>query len=248
MSIGTKVAAFAALLRFAQEAVPALREYWSPLLWALAVVTMLVGNIAAVTQTNIKRMLAYSSIGQAGYVLTAVVATDSNLTDVRSEALQSVLFYLLAYTLMNLGAFAVVLALTSPAGEQLDLATDYVGLAARHPWLAGCLSLFMLSLGGVPPMAGFLAKFAVFRAAVDAGYWPLVLIGVITSMIALAFYLRVIVLMYRPGSATPPAAHQPVAFPLIAVLTICVIGTVLLGILPGGALHWIQDSLFIMAR
>lgn len=248
MSVGTKVATFAALLRLVLTGVPTLRENWAPALWALAVVTMLVGNIAAVTQRNIKRMLAYSSIGQAGYILVAVVAADSPRRDTSAEAVQSVLFYLLAYTFMNLGAFAVVIALARAGRERLDLSTDYAGLAHRHPYLAGMLAVFILSLGGIPPTAGFIAKLTVFRAAVAAGYWPLALVGVVTSVIALAFYLRVIVLMYARTEQQEDDAPRAVPAPLAIVLVVCLLVTLQMGILPAFSLDWAQQALFVIAR
>lgn len=240
MSVGTKVATFAALLRMVLIAMPQLRIDWAPTLWALAVVTMIVGNLAAVTQRNIKRMLAYSSIGQAGYILVAVVAAER--PTVSDEAVTSILFYLLSYTFMNLGAFAVVIALSQGGRERLDLETDYAGLARRHPVLAGMLALFMLSLGGIPPTAGFIGKLLVFRAAVDAGYWPLALVGVLTSVVALGFYLRVVILMYtrEPDEYAETPSRVPV--PLAAVLGICVLLTLQLGILPALSLRFAEKA------
>ena len=241
MSVGTKVATFAALLRMILIAMPQLRIDWAPTLWALAVVTMIVGNLAAVTQRNIKRMLAYSSIGQAGYILVAVVAAER--PTVTDEAVTSILFYLLAYTFMNLGAFAVVIALSQGARERLDLETDYAGLARRHPILAGTLALFMLSLGGIPPTAGFIGKLLVFRTAVDAGYWPLALVGVLTSVVALGFYLRVIILMYtREPDEYADTVPTRVPVPLVAVLAICVLLTLQLGILPALSLGFAEKA------
>ena len=252
MAVGTKVATFAALIRLVLAGVPDLRESWAPALWALAVMTMIVGNLAAVTQRNIKRMLAYSSIGQAGYILVAVVAADSPRRDTSGDAVQSILFYLLAYTFMNLGAFAVVIALARAGEEHLDLNTDYAGMARRHPYLGGALAIFMLSLGGIPPTAGFIAKLTVFRAAVASGYWPLALIGVITSVIALAFYLRVIVLMYSRASdeqeAEAKQTSRAIPAPLAVVLAICLIVTLQMGILPAFSLDWAQQALFVIAR
>jgi NADH-quinone oxidoreductase subunit N len=242
MSVGTKVATFAALLRMVLIAMPELRVDWAPTLWALAVVTMIVGNLAAVTQRNIKRMLAYSSIGQAGYILVAVVAAER--PTVTNEAVTSILFYLLAYTFMNLGAFAVVIALAQGGRERLDLDTDYAGLARRHPFLAGMLALFMLSLGGIPPTAGFVGKLLVFRAAVDAGYWPLALVGVLTSVIALGFYLRVVIVMYtREPDEYADLAPTRVPVPLAAVLGICVLLTLQLGILPALSLGFAERAI-----
>lgn len=245
MSVATKAAAFAALARFLVQAVPALRDNWALLLWSLAVVTMVVGNLAAVTQRNVKRLLAYSSIGQAGYILVAVVAASSPQPVVRDAALGGILFYLVAYTFMNLGAFAVVIALAGPGAERLDLPTDYAGLAATHPWLAAAMTVFMLSLAGIPPTAGFMGKFVVFRAAVDAGYWPLALVGVVTSMIALGFYLRVILVMYT-GRPAPAPAGARLAMPLAVVLAICLLATFGLGLIPGGALDLARQPLAAM--
>jgi NADH-quinone oxidoreductase subunit N len=242
MSVGTKIATFAALLRMVLIAMPDLRIDWAPTLWALAVVTMIVGNLAAVTQRNIKRMLAYSSIGQAGYILVAVVAAER--PTVSDEAVTSILFYLLAYTFMNLGAFAVVIALAQGGRERLDLETDYAGLARQHPILAGALALFMLSLGGIPPTAGFIGKLLVFRAAVDAGYWPLALVGVLTSVVALGFYLRVVILMYtREPDEYADLTPTRVPVPLAAVLGICVILTLQLGILPALSLRFAEKAI-----
>jgi NADH-quinone oxidoreductase subunit N len=187
-------------------------------------------------------MLAYSSIGQAGYILVAVVAAERPA--VRDEAVMSILFYLLAYTFMNLGAFAVVIALAQGGRERLDLETDYAGLARQHPILAGALALFMLSLGGIPPTAGFIGKLLVFRAAVDAGYWPLALVGVLTSVVALGFYLRVVILMYtREPDEYADLTPTRVPVPLAAVLGICVILTLQLGILPALSLRFAEKAI-----
>ncbi len=243
MSVGTKVATFAALLRMVLIAMPELRIDWAPTLWALAVVTMIVGNLAAVTQRNIKRMLAYSSIGQAGYILVAVVAAER--PGVSDEAVMSVLFYLLAYTFMNLGAFAVVIALAQGQRERLDLDSDYVGLAKHHPILAATLALFMLSLGGIPPTAGFISKLLVFRSAVDAGYWPLALVGILTSIVALGFYLRVVILMYTgEPNEYEQASTARISVPLAAVVCICVVLTLQLGILPAWSLGFAEKAFF----
>ncbi len=243
MSVGTKVATFAALLRMVLIAMPQLRIDWAPTLWALAVVTMIVGNLAAVTQRNIKRMLAYSSIGQAGYILVAVVAAER--PGVRGEAVTSVLFYLLAYTFMNLGAFAVVIALAQGERERLDLESDYTGLAKHHPILAGTLALFMLSLGGIPPTAGFIGKLLIFRAAVDASYWPLALVGILTSIVALGFYLRVVIVMYTgEPNEYEETSRARISVPLAAVVGICVLLTLQLGILPSWSLRFAERAFF----
>ncbi len=246
MSVGTKVTTFGALVRMIFSGMPALGNEWANTLFALAIVTMIVGNLAAITQRNIKRMLAYSSIGQAGYVLVAVVAAETQRRDVSDAALNGVLFYLLAYTFMNLGAFAVVIALARPGDERLDLDRDYSGLAWRHPWLAGALALFMLSLGGIPPTAGFIGKLLVFRAAIEAGYWTLALVGVLTSVIALGFYLRVVIRMYTGAPARDDRAPLRLPVPLAATLALCAVLTIGLGVLPAVPLDFAQQALTIV--
>ncbi len=188
MSAGTKVAAFAALMRVFNVALQPLAWDWRPLVWVLAAVSVIAGSVLAIAQTDIKRMLAYSSIAHAGFVLTGIVA-------VGETGISAALFYLVAYALTILGAFGVVM-LVSARGERRTSLASYAGLGRRSPLLAGLLTLFLLSLAGIPPTAGFIAKVGVFRAAVDAGSWPLVLIGVLASVVAAFFYLRVVVLMF----------------------------------------------------
>lgn len=248
MSVGTKIATFGALARLLTGALPALRADWSIALWTLAIITMVVGNLAAITQRNVKRLLAYSSIGQAGYILVAVVASASQRQNVSDAALSGILYYLLAYTFMNLGAFAVIVALARPDTERLDLNTDYAGLARQRPWLAAAMTIFMLSLGGIPPTAGFMAKLLIFSAAVDAGFWPLALIGVLTSVIALAFYLRVIVMMYTREPHNTEEAPSRVPLSLAVVLVVCVALTLQLGMLPGWPLDYAQQALTAAVR
>ncbi|HEV8638381.1 MAG TPA: NADH-quinone oxidoreductase subunit N [Chloroflexota bacterium] len=227
MSVATKAAVFAALLRFLTFAVPSLRPEWSAVLWALAVLTMVIGNTAAVIQTRVKRMLAYSSIGQAGYILVGVIAGDA-------FGGPSVMFYLLAYAFMNLGAFAVLMALGEPGDADPEIA-DLNGLAARQPLLALAMTVFMLSLAGIPLTAGFIAKLYVFTAGVRAGYVDLVVIGVLTSAIATFYYLRIVVAMYmRPvEAATLPLRMSGT---LSALLVVLLVATVALGVLPAGPL------------
>jgi NADH-quinone oxidoreductase subunit N len=188
MSAGTKVAAFAALMRVFNVALQPLAWDWRPLLWVLAALSMIAGSVLAIAQTDIKRMLAYSSIGHAGFVLTGLTAAGES-------GISAALYYLGAYALTILGAFGVVM-LVSARGEQRTSIASYSGLGRRSPLLAGLLAVFLLSLAGIPPTAGFVAKVGVFRAATDAGSWPLVLIGVVASVVAAFFYLRVIVLMF----------------------------------------------------
>lgn len=253
MSVGTKAVAFAALMRFLIAAVLELHASWALLLWSIAIITMLVGNLAGLTQRNIKRLLAYSSIGQAGYILIAVIAASSQDAAARASAIGSMLFYLVVYTFMNLGAFGVVIALSPPGSEQLNIADDFSGLATRQPLLAGALTVFLLSLAGVPPTAGFVAKLMVFRAAVNAGFWPLVLIGVLTSVIALAYYLRVIVVMFGSGQSrlagtNDAAANRPPGQMARLGVGLCLLATVGFGVMPGGLIDATWQTLVRVAR
>ena len=188
MSAGTKVAAFAALIRVLNVALQPLTWDWRPIVWALAAVSVVVGSVFAIAQKDIKRLLAYSSISHAGFVLMG-------LTSAGQVGISAALYYLVAYAATVLGAFGVVM-LVSARGEQRTSLGSYEGLGRRSPGLAGLLTLFLLSLTGIPPTAGFIAKIQVFRSAMDAGYWGLVLIGVIASVVAAFFYLRVVVLMF----------------------------------------------------
>jgi NADH-quinone oxidoreductase subunit N len=233
MSVGTKVAVFAVAIRFLTFAVPQAQPDWSVVLWGLAILTMVVGNVAAVVQSSLKRMLAYSSIAQAGYILIAVVAGGPLGT-------ASVMFYLLAYTFMNLGAFTVLLALGQTSDDNPTL-NDLIGLGQRAPLAAMAMTVFMLSLAGIPPTAGFLAKVYVFTAGVQAGYVDMVIIGVLTSAIAVFYYLRVVVNMYMRApttveaeSATSRMAILPVPLTgVLPVLLVILVGaTLILGIVP----------------
>jgi NADH-quinone oxidoreductase subunit N len=223
MSAGTKVAAFAAFLRVFDVAFNPLIWDWRPFVWVLAAVTMVVGSILAIAQTDVKRMLAYSSIAHAGFILVGVAAGTP-------EGIQGAMFYLVAYAAMILGAFGVVM-LVSVRGESHVALGSYAGLARRAPMLAVALALFLLSLAGIPPTAGFIAKVTVFSAAVQAGYWPLVLIAVIASVIAAFFYIRVIVLMYMEEPAEAPEIERA-PLPGVAV-TVPALLTILFGVLPG---------------
>ncbi|HEX5950673.1 MAG TPA: NADH-quinone oxidoreductase subunit NuoN [Actinomycetota bacterium] len=223
MSAGTKVAAFAAFMRVFNVAFQPLGWDWTPVIWALAAVSMIVGSVLAIAQTDIKRMLAYSSIAHAGFVLTGMTAPGST-------GMSASLFYLLAYALMIVGAFGVVM-LVSSRGEAATSLASYRGLYRQSPLLAGLLSLFLLSMAGIPPTAGFIAKVGVFGAAIDAGHWELALIGVLASVVAAFFYIRVMVLMYMQE---PSGDHEPDASlaPRVAI-AIPAVGTLLLGVLPG---------------
>lgn len=196
MSTATKAAGFAALLRVFQLALPGLIETWQIPLAVLAALTMVIGNVAAVAQNNIKRMLAYSAIAHAGFILCALVAIDI------PGAVQSFLYYILAYSLTNLGAFAVVIALEQAGEERFDIA-DLAGIGWRQPLLGAAMAIFMLSLAGVPPLAGFFAKWLVFQSAYQAGFWWLALIGLLSSVISAFYYLRIIVNMYMRDRTEP---------------------------------------------
>jgi NADH-quinone oxidoreductase subunit N len=226
MSVGAKAGGFAALLRVFLAAFPSIAGEWKFIVLGVAVLTLTWGNIAAIAQSNIKRMLAYSSIAHAGYILMVLpAATEIGLAQ---DAVSAALFYLMAYAFSNLGAWGVVLALERADGKGLSI-DDYAGLGAKKPGLALAMALFMLSLIGVPPTAGFIGKFYIFRSVIDAGLIGLALVGVITSLISAYYYLRVVVVMYmREGE---PEAHSEGW--LNATLWVTAIGTFVLGILPG---------------
>jgi len=227
MSVGAKAAGFAALLRVFLLALSAARLDWMPALALLSALTMIVGNVVALAQTNLKRMLAYSSIAHAGYMLMGVAAGNP-------AGLSAVLFYLLAYAFTNLGAFAALAALASREGEDQTF-HQYAGLGRKHPWLAAAMALFMLSLTGLPPTGGFLGKYYLFLAAVNGGLGWLALVGVLTSVISAFFYLRVIVdmTMREPERASPDRVYPA----LVTTLAVTALGTLALGVWPG---PWLQ--------
>lgn len=193
MAVGAKAAGFAALLRVFFLAFPTLAEMLIPALWFIAVLTVVLGNVVAIAQNNIKRLLAYSSIAHAGYLLMAVVTIGKG--QAAQDAVAGALFYLISYALTNFGAWAVVIALEKTEGRGLDLA-DYAGMGKKYPWLAAAMTVFMLSFTGVPPTLGFLGKFYLFRAVLEGGFVGLAVIGVLTSLISAYYYLRVVVIMY----------------------------------------------------
>ena len=222
LSVGSKAAAFAMLLRIFLEGVPSMNADWRLLFEALAIVTMTVGNLAALTQSNIKRMLAYSSIAHAGYLLIGVVSGTP-------RGVSAMLIYLLIYSFMQLGAFSIIVMMHTRdiVGDELK---DFSGLHVRHPAAAFAMLLFMLSLGGIPPTAGFMGKLWLFSAAIDAGYVWLAVIGVLNSAVSLYYYVRVVVFMYFRDEI---AAAEPVMSPSLAiVLAVAVVATVALGVYP----------------
>ncbi|MDZ7261371.1 MAG: NADH-quinone oxidoreductase subunit N [candidate division KSB1 bacterium] len=233
MSAGTKAAAFAALVRILVAAFGAHQLNWSNILWVLAVFTMTLGNVVAISQSNIKRMLAYSSIAHAGYILVAVVAAND-------MGHSGILFYLMAYTFMNVGAFGVVIMIGAKGEENLEIA-DYMGLGYRRPLTALAMAVFMFSLAGIPPTAGFMGKFYIFSAALKAGYLWLVIFAVINSLISVYYYLRVVVYMYMREPEKEPVFAKAVPAVALALL-IAVVGTLQLGIFPSTLMEIFQNS------
>jgi NADH-quinone oxidoreductase subunit N len=193
MAAGAKIAGFAALLRVFSTAFSSLAVDLTPVLWGLAAVTMIVGNLLAISQTDIKRMLAYSSIAHAGYILMAFVPYGK--PEVASVSISAGLFYLVAYAVSNFGTWAVVIALEKREGKGLEI-SDYAGVGRKYPALAAAMTIFMLSLIGFPPTLGMVGKFYLFRAVLDGGFVWLAIIGVVTSLISAYYYLRVVVNMY----------------------------------------------------
>ncbi len=203
MAVGAKAAGFAALLRIFVLAFPALSANLTPVLWALAALTMILGNVVAIAQRNIKRMLAYSSIAHAGYILMALVPYGQE--NVSADSVASALFYLVAYAFTSFAAWAVVIALEKAEERGLEL-DDYAGLGRKYPALAAVMTVAMLSFTGVPPTLGFVGKFYLFRTVVEGGYIGLALIGVLTSLISAYYYLRVVVIMYMKDGE--PEVHR----------------------------------------
>lgn len=238
MAACTKVAAFGAILRLLYVGFGAEQWTWRPLIYAVAIVSMVVGAVLGLTQTDLKRMLAYSSIAHAGFLLTGVLGLGAGGT---GTGLAATMFYLLTYGLTTLGAFAVLTLVRDGDGEAGHL-SQWAGLAARSPLTAGVMALFLLALAGIPLTAGFTGKFAVFRAAVEQGAWPLVLVAVLASAVAAFFYLRVIVLMYF----SPPAADGPTVgvpgLPTTLVLAVTAAATLALGIVPGPVLDLAEEA------
>jgi NADH-quinone oxidoreductase subunit N len=223
MSTAVKAAGFAVFARVFLLALEPLRAEWTPVLWVLAVCTMILGSVVGVAQTNLKRMLAYSSIAHGGYLLVALAAGDG-------MGRASILFYLVVYAVTNVGAFAV-LALLGTREKPMESLDEYRGLWHSSPVMAGLLTVFLLSLGGFPPTAGFVAKWYVFSAAVSAGQFGLAIIGVLTSVVSVFFYLRIVVMMYMTD--TSDAAPMPaVTRPAMAALSLSAVALFYLGVLP----------------
>ena len=233
MSAATKIAAFAALIRVLDVAFQGLAWDWAPIVWALSAVSIVIGSVLAIAQTNIKRMLAYSSIAHAGFILTGLTAPGA-------QGIRAALFYLVAYAATTLGAFGTVMYV-SGRGEERTTLRDYAGLGRTHPAAAALMTLFLLSLAGIPPAAGFIAKVTVFSAALEAGHWDLVLIGVLASVAAAFFYLRVIVLMYMQAPAEEAGAEAPAGL-TAPVLAVAAAATLALGVFPGLIVDVIREA------
>jgi NADH-quinone oxidoreductase subunit N len=240
MSTAPKAAAFAVLLRitFSGFPPPTLNHRWPALMWVLAALSMTVGNLGALKQTDVKRMLAYSSIAHAGYLLVAFTAFPR-------DGISSACFYAAAYAAMNVGAFAVITQVSGYT-ETLRTVDDYQGLAARRPVLAALLAFFLLSLIGIPFTGGFFGKFYVFAAALQAGHEWLAVVGLINSGIACFYYLRLLSSVYSkpagssaasPIDAAAPTSPATVGFSASAALALTAAATLMLGILPGHILH-----------
>ena len=232
LSVGSKAASFAMLLRILVEGLPALAPDWEVLFAVIAVVTMTVGNLAAITQSNVKRMLAYSSIAHAGYVLVGVVAW-------RGRGVEAALIYLWVYLFMQLGAFVVITLLRrrDVVGDELK---DMSGLYFRNPVAAVAMLVFMLSLGGIPPTAGFIGKVWVFGAALDAGFVWLAVIGVVNSAISIFYYIRVVVFMWIKEEVMGSPIHLTSAIAIALVITM--VGSVLFGIYPEPLFEQAQEA------
>jgi NADH-quinone oxidoreductase subunit N len=233
MSTGVKAAAFAAFVRVFLSPLEPLQAQWIPVLSVMAGVTMILGTVVGVVQTNVKRMLAYSSIAHAGYLLLGIVAANS-------AGKAAILFYLLSYAVTNLGALGLV-ALLGTSQHQHDELRDFSGLWQSRPGLAALMTVFLLSLGGLPPTAGFIGKWYIFTAAIQEGHYWLAIIGVLTSVVSVFFFLRIVVMMYMTeGPDTvrprvPPAAMAGLALATLAVLY--------LGVLPSRVLDLALDSI-----
>jgi NADH-quinone oxidoreductase subunit N len=264
MSVGTKAAAFAAMARLLLVGFSYVFHHWQPVLWVLAGLTMIVGNLMALRQTSLKRLLAYSGIGHAGYLIVALAAATG-------LGLFASVYYLIAYAFMNLGAFAIVWGLSRGADEGDDLAT-YRGLFFRRPLVAGAMTVLLLSLASIPTTAGFMGKLMILLASVQAGDWPLAVLIVIATMIGLYVYRKVVTTMFdrsgapartepavaadaADGAQEEEASAQGGALPALAagamsvgpwiVVAVAVVGTFGFGLVPGPLLHALSSNILL---
>ncbi|MES0362026.1 MAG: NADH-quinone oxidoreductase subunit N [Anaerolineales bacterium] len=235
MAVGAKVGGFAALMRIFVTSLGALAMDFTAVLWGLAALTMILGNVVAIAQKNIKRMLAYSSIAQAGYILMALVPYGQK--DVINDAVAAALLYLIAYAFMNFAAWAVVITMERAEGKGLEL-SDYAGLGRKYPVLAAIMTVSMLSFTGIPPTLGFIGKFYLFRSVIDGGFIWLAIIGVLTSLVSAYYYLRVVVYMYMQDGE--PQAQRDNWVYLTAAVT--GLGIIVLGIFSLPLLTWAYQA------
>ena len=238
MTVGPKAAAFAALLRIVSQAVPNMVAAWIPALWAACILTMILGNVVAVLQTNIKRMLAYSAIAHAGYILIGFVVNSR-------DGFAAVLFYLVVYTVMNLGALSVLLSLSGRGDTRVTL-EDYAGLGRTAPFAAAALSVFLISLAGIPLTGGFIGKLYLFSAAVKAGYIGLTIVAVLNSVVSVYYYFRIMVVMYmsEPAAGAPPP--DPISPPVMAIIAIAAAAILWLGVFPADVLNLAGHSILAL--
>ncbi|MDP9053306.1 MAG: NADH-quinone oxidoreductase subunit N [Acidobacteriota bacterium] len=237
LATGPKAAAFAIFLRIFLTAFQQIASGWEPIIWISALLSMTIGNFAALTQNNLKRMLAYSSIAHAGYILVALAA--------RSEiGTSAAMFYLAAYALMNIGAFAVVIHISGKGERHLRI-EDLAGLGRRQPVTAAMLTVFLLSLIGVPLTGGFFGKFYIFRAALESNLIWLTVLGLLNSAVAAYYYLRLLVVMYMYEPGEVANSLEPLSLGLGAALVLPAIGTFILGVVPGTILNFAQHSALI---
>ena len=235
MAVGAKVGGFAALMRIFVTSLGALAMDFTAVLWGMAVLTMILGNVVAIAQKNIKRMLAYSSIAQAGYILMALVPYGQK--EVINDAVAAALLYLIAYAFMNFAAWAVVITMERAEGKGLEL-SDYAGLGRKYPVLAAIMTVSMLSFTGIPPTLGFIGKFYLFRSVIDGGFVWLAIIGVLTSLVSAYYYLRVVVYMYMQDGE--PQAQRDNWVYLTAAVT--GLGIIVLGIFSLPLLTWAYQA------
>ena len=232
MAVGPKAASLAAFYRVMTEAMPELSYSWEILLCIVSVLSMFIGNLGAIMQTNIKRLIAFSSVSHVGYLLIAIIAKSSLSSS-------SLMFYMLTYAFMIFGVFGIVILLGRKGEENLEI-ENYSGLAYKHPVIALTMTIFLLSLGGLPPLAGFVAKFYIFSAALKEGYLILVIIAVLNSAISLYYYLKVIVFMYMKEPVKPfNITLSPMT---LLVIAISVFGTIQLGIYPDPIISLAQSQ------
>jgi len=237
MSSGAKIAGFAALLRVFATAFPSIATDMTDIFWALAALTMILGNVVAISQTDIKRLLAYSSIAHAGYILMAFVPYGNPNSTIASDAIAAGLFYLVSYAFTNFGAWGVVIALEKSEGKGLQI-SDYAGLAKKHPALAACMVVFMLSFIGLPPTLGMVGKFYLFRSVLAGGFTWLAIIGVLTSLVSAFYYLRIVVMMYmRDGE---PSTERETWLDMTTVVT--ALATVVISLVPQFLFAWASEA------